>query len=176
MYQRGKIYRIVCNTTGLQYFGSTCEKSLCRRLSKHKASYNRYLKGKCRFVTSFEIFKNNNYEIILIENYPCNFKDELHQRERFYIENNECVNKFIPCRTTEEYCEVNKDKIIERKKKYREKNKDKISEWHKQNYQQNKEDILERQKKYYEENKEKINEKHRKHREKQKLLKNLPIL
>ena len=38
-YQLGKIYRIVCNTTGLTYYGSTCEPTLARRLSGHVVNY-----------------------------------------------------------------------------------------------------------------------------------------
>ena len=34
-FQEAKIYRIVCNVTGLQYYGATCEPTLARRLSKH---------------------------------------------------------------------------------------------------------------------------------------------
>ena len=33
-YSKGKIYKIVCNVTGLVYVGSTCEPTLARRLAK----------------------------------------------------------------------------------------------------------------------------------------------
>ena len=154
-YQNSKIYRIVCNTTGLTYYGSTCEKTLALRLSKHKSNFNDFLKGNFSYVTSFEILKNNNYEIFLVENYPCNSKDELHARERYYIENNECVNKFIPNRTIKEYYEANKEKYAE----YREQNKEKLQEYIKQYREQNKELIKEINKQHYEENKEVIAEK-----------------
>ena len=62
-------------------------------------------------MTSLQIFDNNNYDIILIENYPCERKDELHARERYYIESLKCVNKVIPTRTDREYVEANKEKI-----------------------------------------------------------------
>ena len=179
MYQKGKIYRLVCNTTGLQYYGSTCEDMLCKRLTKHKANYNQFIKNEHDFTTSFDIIKNNNYEIILVENYPCNSKDELHQRERFHIENNDCINKVIPCRTSNEYYEDNKDKIQERHKKWSEENKDKMDDYYK-NYRdenkdkikkyrdENKEKNKERKKKYYEENKDKILLKRKQYREENK--------
>ena len=126
-YSKSKIYRIVCDTTGLVYIGSTVE-ALSRRLSGHKVAYKRYLKGLVRYVTSFDILKNDNYKIILIENYPCNSKEELEREERKYIESIECVNKFIPGRTQKEWIETNKDKIKEYTKEYRETNKDKINE------------------------------------------------
>ena len=110
-YQRGKIYKLVCNETGLVYYGSTCEERLCTRLAHHKGDYKYHEKnpnGRKHYVSSFDIIKNNNYEIILVENVLCNNKDELFQRERFYIENNDCVNKNTPGRTKEEILELNK--------------------------------------------------------------------
>ena len=157
-YQLGKIYRIVCNTTGLTYYGSTCEKNLSSRLSHHKNDYNHYLNGIKNFITSFEILKNNNYEIILVESYPCNSKDELHARERFYVENNECVNKCIPNRTRKEYYEANKEHLQEYNKEYREQNKEQLQEYYKQWRKENKEEIGEKNKQYYIQNKEEIKE------------------
>ena len=77
-YQQSKIYKIVGN--GLTYYGSTYEKTLARRLSKHRGQYKDYIYGKAPYYTSFEILATENYEIILVENYPCNNKDELHAR------------------------------------------------------------------------------------------------
>ena len=162
-YQLGKIYKIVCNTTGLVYFGSTTEPNLSRRLAKHTAHFRQYTNGGGHFTTSYEILKNNNFEIILVEQYPCNSKDELYTRERYFIENNECVNKIIPTRSPEEkieylkkYNEENKERLTKLKKQYREQNKDKLAEGKKQYYEQNKERILEHYKNYRE-NARKIN-------------------
>jgi hypothetical protein len=102
-YSKAKIYKIVDNTSRKVYVGSTCEDTLAKRLSKHVDSYKRHLKGNYNNVTSFQILSNENYDIILIENYPCNNKDELRARERYWIENTDfCVNKNIPTRTREE--------------------------------------------------------------------------
>ena len=132
------------------------------RLSKHKSNFNDFLKGNYSYVTSFEILKNNNYEIILVENYPCNSKDELHSKERFYIESNECVNKVIPTRTSKEWqkknYQENKEKYAETMKQYREQNKEKLQEYFKQYREQNKDKIAENKKHYYETNKDKIAE------------------
>ena len=51
----------------------------------------------------FEKYGINNTDIILVESYPCENKNELHSRERYYIENNNCVNKIIPTRTSKEF-------------------------------------------------------------------------
>ena len=77
-------------------------------------------------MTSFQIFDNNNYDIILIENYPCERKDELHARERYYIESLKCVNKQFPGRTKNEYCKIHKEDIKQYNAQYRNENKEKI--------------------------------------------------
>jgi len=118
-YSQGKIYRIQCNITGDNYYGSTKEKYLSRRLSRHR----RYVdeidkdckKGKC---TSYDIIKRGDYQIILVETYPCKTKYELESRERYYIENNDCVNKIVPTRTTKEKREAEPEKTKENNKKW----------------------------------------------------------
>lgn len=171
-YQRGKIYKLVCDTSGLIYVGSTTEKYLSRRLTGHRTSYKRYLEGKSNYVTSFEILENDNYYIELIENYPCNDYHELAKRERYYIELLDCVNKVIPTRTRKEYDkqyrEDNKEKLRERQKEYYEQNKDKILEQCKQYYEQNKDKLNEQCKQYYEQNKSKIIEQRKQYYEQNK--------
>lgn len=134
-----KIYKIYDNTNGNVYYGSTIQ-PLSNRLASHRKDYKRYLEGKTNYITSMEIIKNGNYCISLVEKFEYENKEELSTKERYYIENNECVNKVIPGRTIKEWGQDNKEKIAERQKQYREDNK----EYFKQ---------------YYEANKEKINEK-----------------
>ncbi len=96
-YQNGKIYKIVDHTTDNIYIGSTCEPTLAKRLSKHVTSYKCYTTTKLtNYLTSFDIIKNQNYEIILIENYPCQNRDELHAREAFWIQQIKCINRNLP--------------------------------------------------------------------------------
>ena len=131
-YSKGKIYKIVCNTTSLIYVGSTCEPTLARRLAEHKSKYKKYLNTGLLYLTSFEILKGNNYEIILIEDYSCKRKDELHMRERFQMEDTVCVNKLIPILTSEEKSEYywkNQTYILQKKKEYREQNTEKIKKY-----------------------------------------------
>jgi len=123
-YTKGKIYKIVCDTTGLTYIGSTIQ-GLSSRISGHRADYKSYLnKKRTNYVTSFDILKNNNYKIILIENFPCNSKEELEREERKYIETMDCINKVIPTRTDKEYKENNKERIKIRDKEYKQKNRE----------------------------------------------------
>ena len=145
-YSQGKIYKIISSECDLVYYGSTV-KTLNERLRKHKLDYKRQLIEPNYYVTSFELLKQNNYEIVLVENYPCNSKKELRLRERFYIENNECVNKFIPGRTPKEYYEDNHERILNQIKQYQHNNRKRIIEYKKEYYKTNREIILEQNKK-----------------------------
>ena len=157
-YQQGKIYKIECNVTGKVYIGSTCEPILARRLAGHIKNYKSYLNGKSNYVSSFDILQNGNYDIVLIESYPCNSKDELHSRERYHTNNIDCVNK-IKCQGMKNEL-GEKEYKKQKNKEYYNDNKDKIIEY----YNDNKYKIIEKSKEYYKQNKDKIhakqNEKH----------------
>ena len=150
-YDRGKIYKIVCNITGEIYVGSTTEPSLARRLAGHKTNYNYYLKGKKNYITSIEIIKNGNYFIELISNAFCNSRDELRAIEGKYIRELNCINKRIAGRSQTQYYLDNSDKI----KKYQEDNSEKIKKCKKKYYKDN----LDNSKQYYKDNSDKLKQK-----------------
>ena len=152
-YQTGKIYKIINPHTDKCYVGSTTLKYLSSRLGQHVYDFK-----KSKNMSSEYILELGNYEIVLIELYPCNSKDELHARERYYIENLDCVNKIIPGRTTKEYYQENKEIIIKQHKEYVIENKDKISERRKVYRLKNKDDIKQYQKEYRLNNKDKTKE------------------
>ena len=153
-FDKAKIYKIVDNTNNNIYIGSTC-KSLNTRLSEHKSDYKRFLKGIYNNVTSFDILKNNDYQIELLEDCNIKTKQELIARERYDIENNECTNKGIPGRTRKEYYIDNRDKIIEKTKEYYNENKEKI----KQKFKVYREANKDKNKTYREANKNKLQQK-----------------
>ena len=143
MIMFGYIYKIWDNDDpSLVYYGST-KQQVSIRMGKH-----REIKNAC---TSKIIIERNNYQYATIEKVEYEDKFELHNRERWYIENNICVNKCIPNQTQAEWCKKNKQQLVE----YRKKNKQQMAEYRKKN----KEKIAEKNKDYYEENKEKIAEK-----------------
>jgi hypothetical protein len=154
-YKNGKIYKLVCNTTGLQYVGSTTS-TLAKRLYGHKGSYKLYQEGAGNYITSAKIIENGNYDIVLVEDYPCDSKDQLHARERYWIEKLDCVNKNVPNRTVKQYYVDNKVEILTHKQKYYEVNKGTISERKRKYYAQNLGVRKENDRKYYESNREKI--------------------
>lgn len=114
-YENGKIYKIVCHTTGSVYFGSTYERTLNRRLNRHEQLYKNHICNNGKYLSSFDILENNNYEIVLVEEFPCQNKNELLDREKYYIENFECVNIRVPNRTRKEYYEKFKEEILDRR-------------------------------------------------------------
>jgi hypothetical protein len=156
-YQNGKIYAIRTYQTEEIYIGSTCS-PLYKRLYKHKHSLKRWKKGKAGYTTSYKILEYGDAYIELIENYPCNSKEELRRREGEEIRSCECVNKRIPGRTKKELYEDNKEEILKQKKKYYETHKQKIIKHKKKYYEENKEEA----RKYYEEHKKEIEEKGKK--------------
>ena len=177
MYENGKIYRIVGNVQNSKcYIGSTVQ-PLSKRMGGHRGDYKRFqdrLKTKTMSFDLFDEYGIENCSIILIENYPCETKEELLKRERYWIETTECVNKIVPTRTIQEYQQENKEKIKEYQKKYQKENKEILKEYRKEYRQENKEILKEyekeyrhnnksviadKKKEYYEQNREHINEK-----------------
>ena len=162
-YKKSKIYKIVCNITGLTYYGSTVN-PISKRISQHRSHFKTGT-GNC---SSKQVLIGGDYDYSLVEEFSCENRDQLRKRERFYIENNDCVNKQIPGRTHKEYRGQNKDKISVKGKEYREQNKDKISAHKKEHYEQNKDKILVHHKEYYEQNKDKILVQQKEYREQNK--------
>jgi len=165
-YQRGKIYKIIDNITGKVYFGSTIEPTLAKRLTKHISNFKYYKQGKGSYFSSFEIFENNDYVIILVELFPCGSRDELLMRERYWIDNNECINKNRPITTIEEkqqyqeqYQQEHKDEIQQQRKEHYQEHKIEILEKVKQYNKEHKNEKQQYNKQHYQDNKEEINKK-----------------
>ena len=134
-YKNGKIYAIKSNETEEIYIGSTCA-TLKTRFSSHKSNYKRSLLGvKFRDSCSGKILKYADAYIELIENFPCETRQELLDREGLkikYISN--CVNTQIQGRSMAEYRIDNAEKIKKQSADYREKNKDLLKARHKDWY------------------------------------------
>lgn len=91
-YSKGKIYKIIDESNGDVYIGSTIQ-SLKRRFHTHQI-FKDYNKLKC------------NCKIILIEDYPCNSRRELEKREQYFIDNTDCINKLNSYLTPEEHMKM----------------------------------------------------------------------
>jgi len=82
-YKRGKIYKIIDVGYNKCYIGSTAEKTLSNRMSRHRYDYKIYKQTLNEKMTCFDIFDEygiENCKIELIENYPFNNIEELRKR------------------------------------------------------------------------------------------------
>jgi hypothetical protein len=170
-YNKCIIYKIVSNDLTINdlYVGHTT--NFTKRKQKHKSDCNN-INSRSYNLKVYQFIRENggweNWNMVLIENYPCNNELEALARERYFYELlNGTLNSQYPNRSVKEYYNDNKDKIkqynkqydkqyyIDNKdkiKQYREQNKDKIKECKRLYRQQNKDKI----KQYYNDNKEHI--------------------
>lgn len=142
-YQNGKVYKIIDENYEIVYIGSTAQELLCDRYKNHP-------------------YKASNHKIILIENYPCNSKQELCMREQQIIEeHSNLLNKNKAYITEEEkknyikekrkeYYENDKEFYKQKSKKYRQKNKDILNQKNKEWRDNNKEYLKQYKKEHYE--------------------------
>ncbi len=131
-YKNGKIYKLVCSETQQIYIGSTCS-TLVKRLSQHKCK-----KNKCKSKSFI------NPKIFLIEDFPCERKEQLLAREREHIENNYCVNLQKPGRTQIQYYYEKIEECKKMRKEYALKNPEKMKEIKRKHYEKNKQLFKER--------------------------------
>tara|TARA_R110000803_G_C11774801_1_gene295774 strand:+ start:45 stop:524 length:480 start_codon:yes stop_codon:yes gene_type:complete len=103
-YSKGKIYKIVADN-GV-YVGST-KNRLTWRIWKHR---NDKKKG---IVNSSGKLNLDTAEIILLENYPCESKIQLNEREQYWIDQYDCVNKIRASPDTYENL-LEKEKLAKR--------------------------------------------------------------
>jgi len=79
-YKKGKVYQLIFEGLQERYIGSTCQ-PLKDRLSQHKS------KGVNPKVQDLiNTVGKQNVKIRLIESYPCGSKDELLQREQYWVD------------------------------------------------------------------------------------------
>lgn len=153
-YKLSKIYAIRSHQTDQIYIGATVQ-SLAVRFAEHKKPTNKS--------NSKEILKYEDAYIELIEEYPCENKEQLSKKEGEHIRANNCVNKCIAGRTSKEYRKDNQEHLNEKRKEWLENNQERFNEKNKEYYQKNKDKIKDYQKQYqkeyYQKNKERINQK-----------------
>lgn len=169
-YNNSKIYMLVSKFTNKIYIGSTTSKLTTRKYG-HTQNYRRWLLKTHSYCSSYQIIKLGKYYIFLLENYNCNTKDELRQREQHYINLNKglCVNIYNAYST----------KAIKRQQqqKYRDTHVEQINakrdkNYHKEYFKKNQENIYAKRKIYNEKNKKQQYKYQKKYREdRQELIK-----
>ena len=123
---RGYIYKIYTLDNKMEYYASTTQR-VCKRMADHKYLHKKWKDGESGFSPSYPIIDTNDYKYMTMEVMDFDERFELKNRERWYIENNECVNK-IPFSASR-------------------------VEYHKKYYKEHKTEMLEKQKQYYKEQK-----------------------
>ena len=115
-YTNGKIYALRSHNSENYYIGSTITR-LSQRLHEHKKKYNQYNNKKTysKYQSSYKIMELGDYFIELLENCPCNSKEELNKKEGEYIRKykTEIVNKCIAGRKNSEYVKDHKERVNE---------------------------------------------------------------
>jgi len=107
-YEKACIYEIVCKDVNItqRYVGSTT--NLIKRRCAHKNTCNNE-KCKAYGFYVYQFIRDNggfeNWDVVLIEQViDCKDNENLHKRERHYIESLKAeLNKKIPLRTQKEY-------------------------------------------------------------------------
>ena len=158
-YSKTNIYKIVCNDLTIKdcYVGHTTD--MTKRKCSHKSRCNSE-KNKAHNLKIYKIIRENggwdNWDMVLVEKFPCNDKFEACKREReLYEELDAKMNSTKPYRTHEE--------AKEKKKQYNKEHKEDLKEYYKQYREENKAEKAEKMKQYYQEHKSEINEKHKKY-------------
>jgi hypothetical protein len=149
-YSKCVIYKLCCRDLNIKdiYVGSTC--NFTKRKSEHKSRCCNE-NAKDHNFKVYKIIRDNggfeNWDMILVEEYPCENKLQKLQRERYWYEElKSTLNGDVPGRSDKEYREENKQKIAEQKKEYYEENRKKILEQKKEYHGLNKQKILEKRK------------------------------
>ena len=145
-YKNGRIYKILNTIDDNVYVGSTTE-ALCKRMWKHKwdVKNNRFI-TRPLYVKAKE-YGFDNFYIELIENYPCECKEEMIAREGYWIRQIGTLNAIVAGRTPKEYYEDNKEtkqtkshdyyhtnhyKLLAKRKEFRDNNQELIREQNRQ--------------------------------------------
>ena len=113
----GYIYKLVSNFTDNIYIGSTTKKYLSERLASHKYDYNKWIKNKINYISSFELFKLGDVIIECLEIIKYDDKQTLWMAEGKWQKQLKCINLVICGRTRKEH---SKDKSIQLAKKCKE--------------------------------------------------------
>jgi len=137
-YATAKIYKVVDNSYTMCYYGSTTQQ-LSRRMAKHRLHYRLFGDGKFSRISVFDIFDAHgadNCKIELVEECPCETKEQLNRREGAYIRDNECVNKQIAGRSLTERLEDTREHRNQIARNWRAANLEHVREirrgaWHK---------------------------------------------
>jgi hypothetical protein len=93
-YANAKIYQVISPNHPVPYIGSTTQ-PLCKRMASHRKKNN-----SC---SSRILIESGDAYIELIEEFPCENKEQLNKREGELIRERECVNHQVAGRTRSQW-------------------------------------------------------------------------
>ena len=182
-YTKGKIYIIRNSQNDLTYIGSTCQ-TLAQRMAQHKRDMRSEKCQKFKLYKAMTELGKDAFYIELLEDCPCQKRDELLRKEGEKIREHQSeLNTIISGRTKQEYRQDNFEHIqsklkefyshnqaqlIEYQKDYRNKNKDMLKIKRQQYYEENQEHIKEQKRHYNHNNKDKLKERDKTRYQRQK--------
>ena len=119
-YSKGKIYAVRNYIDNDIYIGSTTQQ-LYKRFYDHKKNSEEPNNNNLLYIKIREIGQDKFY-IELIENYPCEAKQELKRREGELIREKATLNKIVAGRTRKEYMDEYKEYFDNYQRQYRQEN------------------------------------------------------
>ena len=114
-YERGKIYKLRCNKTGLEYIHMTKQNEPQVKFQLKK-KYKTWLKTKDEKHREpfFTILENDDWKYEIVEEYPCNSLEELRNRLQHWHQQGKYINTIeYPINYEEKVeCEICGDEYI----------------------------------------------------------------
>ena len=150
-YSKAKVYKILNDVDDDVYIGSTCQ-PLSVRMAGHRCYSG---KSPLKLYQKMRDIGVHHFYIELIEETPCENKEQLRAREGEYIRKYGTLNIQIAGRNKKQYAEDTKENKAEYDKKRREEKGEEINQKRRIAYQNNIEKKREQNNKCYEKNKEK---------------------
>ena len=117
-YSKAKVYCIRNYNDSDIYVGSTCQ-PLSKRMADHRTAMNHKRDFNITLYVKVREQGANNFYIELLEDYPCQNKEQLGAKEGEYIRKISTLNKRIEGRTIKEWREDNEENLKKNKQTYR---------------------------------------------------------
>jgi predicted GIY-YIG superfamily endonuclease len=114
------IYRVYSDIGPLQYYGST--KNIHQRWLEHKSTY-KLNKPNRTVLNVLNAYSYDNCNIEIVE--EIELKENVKPREKYWIINNECVNKQIPTNTLKDWKIINREHVNSKSREWKQKQKQK---------------------------------------------------
>ena len=98
-----QVYKLHTTPDAKCYIGSTT-KPLNQRLSEHICMYSRWIEGKGQpYLSSFDVIGIDKDSVSIERLEMCRTEEEMRQAEKRFVKESQCVNRNMPCRTSQEY-------------------------------------------------------------------------